>query len=323
MSHDATPSACIWRGTDQPRAVRGRHDDDCPGDTCRGCLPCPEPHCIVCGIEHVDRRTCPACLGESRTHLTDLVDLWQRLGAHAILGGNDGHLEAASGIPGGEATAAAGPGSQGDSRTALVEAQADATHLWDERPGEVEPVRLWVFGWEEDWRGIREQTTTETAGLITGVAYLARHLDWAAQHHDAFDAFAAELRRQVGHLEDVVHAGERADKGAPCRNCDRPLIRVWAKKAANDHWKCEGCGEITKPDQYRFSVAAEARTYAEWLSATDMELEHAIRPGTLRQWANRGKVRKKGRSNTGRMLYSVPDALAQRDAVEAEGKVGA
>lgn len=331
--HDATPGPCIWAGTDHPRALPGRHEDHCDNGHCKGCLPCPEPHCIVCGIEHVDRRTCPGCLGDTRTALTDLVDLWQRLGAHAILGGTDGHLEAAGRIPGGEATAVAGPGSKGASRTVLTEEGKDTTHLLEERENELRPVRLWVFGWEEDWRTIREQTTTDTANLHTGVAYLARHLDWAAQHHDAFDAFAAELGRQVAHLEDVVHAGERADKGAPCRNCDRPLVRVWAKQASNDHWKCERCGEKTKPDQYRFSVAQEARAYADWLSASDMELEHDIRPGTLRQWAKREKVRKKGRSNSGRMLYSVADAIAQRDADEsavesaenddATGRIGA
>lgn len=318
--NDGLTHPCIWRGSDQPRALRRRHLDSCTDNGCRGCEPCPDRHCIVCGIEHVDRRTCTACLGEARTGLRDLVDLWRRLGAHAILGGSEGHLEAASTIPGGEATAVAGPGSAGSHRAVLDETGADASHLADERPGELEPVRLWVFGWEEDWRSLRSQPTVEKASLSTGVLFLTAKLDWAAQHHDAFDAFASELRRQVSHLEDIVHAGERADKGAPCRNCDRPLVRVWAKQAANDHWKCERCGETTRPDQYRFSVAQEARAFAEWLSATDMELEHDVAPATLRKWAQRGKVRKKGRSNSGRMLYSVADALTAKAAESAPGE---
>ena len=48
-------------------------------------------------------------------------------------------------------------------------------------------------------------------------------------------------------------------------------------------------------------------------TAGQMQLKYRIKPGSLRQWANRGKVRKRGRDESGRMLYDVADALALRD----------
>lgn len=37
---------CLFVARDQPRAVRGRHTDDCGSASCKGCWPCGQPHCV-------------------------------------------------------------------------------------------------------------------------------------------------------------------------------------------------------------------------------------------------------------------------------------
>ena len=61
-------TACRWNGSENPRVVKGRHDEDCPGGDCAGCQPCTEPHCRVCNRAHVEG-TCAECLAETREDL--------------------------------------------------------------------------------------------------------------------------------------------------------------------------------------------------------------------------------------------------------------
>lgn len=49
---------CFWVASDQPRWLRARHVDECEDETCRGCQPCTEPHCRVCGVAHSEG-ACP------------------------------------------------------------------------------------------------------------------------------------------------------------------------------------------------------------------------------------------------------------------------
>lgn len=59
---------CRWVSSDRPRVLSGRHGDECAGDECRGCLPCTEPHCRVCGQAHHET-TCGDCLSQVREDL--------------------------------------------------------------------------------------------------------------------------------------------------------------------------------------------------------------------------------------------------------------
>ena len=82
---------CYRTASDKPRAIKGKHADDCPArptydtkgrlqavDPCDGCEPCGERHCGVCGWRHVDQLTCARCVGEVRESITAIQTLTAR-----------------------------------------------------------------------------------------------------------------------------------------------------------------------------------------------------------------------------------------------------
>lgn len=297
---DAEKPKCYWTSTQTPRALRDRHGIDCEAESCRGCVSCPDAHCLICGIEHVTQRTCPKCIGATRDDLGQIASLYGALLIHAVEGGNYGRLEAARPIPGGEAMVMLSPGSH------------HGFHEY-ESPGDHMPTELLLATWEDDWRSLAGNPTTERASVQTAVGYLEEHLAIEAQRHDAFDAFADEMRRHRAHLEDVLHDGERIETGAPCTGCNRPLERIYGAQARNDSWWCDRCKIALKPDEYVSNVAREGRRFAEWLTASDMSEEYRIPRGSVTAWATKGRVRKRRDFHLGRMVYNVADAVTRRD----------
>lgn len=316
---------CIWKGREEPRALKGRHENHCADGECRGCQPCALTHCVVCGITHIDQQTCPSCVGEARANLLTLRGLWAALPLQAMTGGNYGKLEAARDIPGGEAMVAIAPGSDGRAVAWAKERGDDVSHRGDERKGDIATPLVMLVTWEEDWRGIRNHRTDQPATFDAAVTYLDEHLHWAAQHHDAFDAFDAELRQQVAHLEDILHAGDRPDTGAPCFTCNTHMEKRWGDRAqgeSGDRWVCPRCGRKEDLAEYARTRAQEARSLAEWLSATDMELEYDIKPGSLRGWAAKKEVRKRKDFDTGRTVYNVAQAIQKNSPDTPDGETG-
>lgn len=75
-----------------------------------------------------------------------------------------------------------------------------------------------------------------------------------------------------------------------------------------DEWRCARCRRVYSGQQYRNAVAAGARAFAPALPAADLvERFPGLKSGTVRQLANRGKVRRRGNDHNGRMLYDVDD----------------
>lgn len=310
-------SDCIWKGSDHPRAIKHRHLDHCADGECRGCEPCRAPHCVVCGIEHVSEQTCPECVGASRDDLFEIVKLWRDLPNQALHGGSNGLLEAGREIPGGEALVMIAPGSDGRAVIWAKERGDDVSHRDDERKGELAVPEIMLVGWEDDWRSLLGSRTDDPASLPAAVTYLDDHLSWAAQHHDAFDSFATEVRQQRAHLEDVLHAGERQETGAPCFKCGKALVLIYGDDdgdESTDRWCCEGKRCDAKPltrEEYARNATQESMPYAEWLSSTDMELQWGIPSGSTRGWGSDKadpRIRKRRDFHTGRMVYNVEDA---------------
>lgn len=291
-----TTLRCRWTGTATPRALVDRHEDECTDETCRGCLRCPRYHCQICGIEHVDDQVCPSCLGTVRTNLHEVIELYLQLAHHAVVGANEGKFEAAREMPGGEATVMRSP--------------------WTERGeaarGDHMTTEQILVTWEIDWRSIKGTPTDEIHSLADAWTFLTEQLSWAAVKHPAFSDFAQEIDRHRNHLEDVLHAGERVETGAPCEVCRQPLERVWAKDEAQDRWWCDRCKKAFDPAEYVEMVSKSARKHKTWLTSRDMEIEHGVPRGTVTGWATAGKVRKHRDVNLGRMVYNVGDVLAQR-----------
>jgi len=312
-------SGCIWRGSLEPRAIRNRHDEDgCvdiydePDPSCRGCLPCPHAHCVVCGIEHVGEQTCPACIGAARDGLLQIRNMFAQLPTQAVDGGGGGKLEAARPIPGGEAMVLMSPGSDGRARGWARERGDDVSHRGDELPSDPYPPTVMMTTWEDDWRKIKSQPAEDLATVFGAWDYLDGNLAWAAQNHDAFDSFAEEIRQQVARLEDVLQAGDRPEATVGCLHCRGKLVRGFSKRTGfSDTYKCESCFKTYNRDQYLGAVKAAWIAMAPSLPAEYAAIRLGIPATRIRVWGSRYPELKDGHNENGLWLYKVSDLAAK------------
>lgn len=296
---------CYWRGHGESRALKGRHTDGCAGQHCKGCEPCPDRHCICCGIRHSLDQTCPTCLHDVREDLDLITHMLGRLREQALngstLSGSGAvKLAAAAAIPGGDAMVELGPFSDGS-------AAIDPEQRADEHVHPDSTISHTITSWALDW--------TEQAGGTMRHPFDPDHVTWAAKYHPAFNDFVTEIRQARTRLEDVTGDGERPDRGAPCFVCHRPLMREYGDDDASDRWWCDRCRKSFGVGEYVSEVGRNYRANAEWLTAEDIETTLRIPRGSLSSWASKGYVRKKRDINTGRVVYSVKDAVTRRDMV--------
>lgn len=249
---------CIWRGSDQPRTIRGRHANDCESASCAGCWPCEERHCGTCGTAHTtvdgrgDDNTCAECLAATRTDLGDIVDMTRQLMPEAIVKGVNS-----------EAANLAGAATDTtDGFEAWRHRQMSA--LMDRIPAlpvddELHP--LWVLGgWESLVREHLDQPSGDRITTASARTYLAGHLTRLAHDEDfPFDEMAGDLRRCRAHLENVLHDqahGDYANVG--CFDCSGPLERrLTATAGFEDVWTCRRCRRRYTQAEYNFALRAK------------------------------------------------------------------
>lgn len=259
---------CKFVSIDQPRVLSGRHTEDCEWDTqrtgfeCRGCAPCTEPHCRVCGKTHAEQ-TCPACAGEARDDLHTIGRLTGNLAPEAKHRGVNSEAMKLL-LP------AADPEAWGHITTSLRVGRLPHGYLvcdrcdnpWPcDRHADTELHPLFVLGnWDAIWREALdhaeppEQLTIATAGryLDTQLTYMA---GW---EHSDFDDFARDLRKCRTHLESVLHdqnQGDRANVG--CFECGGDLERKLCATGFEDQWTCRQCKQTYTPGQYNFALRAK------------------------------------------------------------------
>lgn len=79
-----------------------------------------------------------------------------------------------------------------------------------------------------------------------------------------------------------------------------------------DQWVCRRCRHTYNANEYHEAVMKDARDNAVYLTAEKLvERFDKLTIGTVRVWANRGFVRKRGRDEYGRMLYDVSDVATR------------
>jgi hypothetical protein len=319
---------CRYVSANQPRVLPGRHGADCafaaislgrgdtngaevgPGATasvlsvpgasdgfaCVGCLPCPEPHCRICGRNHAEQ-TCADCLNDVRNDLAEIVRLCDDLPIEAEIKGIDS-----------EAANLAGPAADWETWH-HVKASVRVGRLpegWQETADhELHPLFV-LGGWDAMVRdALEHDEPNERVTITLAAAYVSRQLTYLAGYVDLpFEDLARDLRQCRAHIERVLHDGEQRDTGAPCMTCRVPLERVWGSDGAEDGWRCPRCRETSTESQYRFLVSHLHLETAQWL--TDQacaEKFPGVRPGTIREWARRGLVAR--RRDSGRVLYAV------------------
>lgn len=304
-------SDCIWNGSENPRILKRRHLDDCDNDACRGCQPCTEPHCLVCGIEH-KLGVCPECVGAARDDLWELSRLLSRV-THEMHDRakvqKSGVLE---GVPGGELMYLAGPVAdvRYNAARVTIALHRGQDHVADEHDTDGEHPALMLGWWEDKWRAIHSHDTDVTQ-VIGDVAYLSDMLTWAGDNEPHFPEFARGLRQQVTRVEDALLEGERDMIGAACLQCGAHQIRKFGPIPAKDFWHCPRCKRDSSPAQYTLSEADERRHRVDRLTAGDMELRFGVKRGTLWKWVSEGDVRKRGLNGNGHKMYDVADVAAR------------
>lgn len=296
---------CRFVASDQPRAIVGRHIlGVCAEENCRGCQPCLEWHCISCGRSHA-KVTCTACLDAARSDLRAIMDLCLSLPAEAVEKGVQS-----------EAMMLLGPSSDPEAwrnrATSAMVGRLDASYLEDCRD-ELHP--LWVLGtWEQVWRDHLDHSSIAPVTVASAHAYLDMQIGYMSEQVEpAFDEFARELRECRAHLENVLHDGIREERGAPCVQCEKPMVRV------GDDWHCRTCHRVATEAEYRFAVGVAYRAHAPHLTAADLAERIGVKASMIRVWGSRGLVRKRGKDGNGITLYDVADALAR---VELGGEAG-
>lgn len=295
---------CRWVSTSDPRILPGRHILDC-GEDCKGCMPCPESHCAVCGKVHAEV-TCPECTGATREDLKAIGELCHALPEEAVLKGVDS-----------EAMMLLGPAADPEAwKHTMISAaffgRLNAAYLEDCRD-ELHPV--WVLGtWETLWRDHLDHRTENPFTLASGWAYLDMQLGYMAdQAEPPFEDFARDLRSCRAHLENVLRDGVREEKGAPCVQCTQPMVKIQGEKGEEDTWQCRRCWRTATEEQYRFAVGMAYRAHSDKLTAAELGEKLGIKPSMIRVWGSRGLVRKRGRDHNGVIQYDVADAEARQE----------
>lgn len=203
------------------------------------------------------------------------------------------------------------------------------------------PPLLTLATWSDCIRKERGQDTALAASISRECAYIAKSVDWMLSSDAdgnmnflAVDDLCDDLRAMRDRMKNLLRIGDHHDKGAPCLSHGRRYVKVWDEDGAepsNDlgyRWRCKGekvedqtrasgfrwlNSHWAEPDEYALANKQQARQYADKLTATDMEAEYRVRPSTLRKWVERGKVRKRGKDQSGRWLYDVADTLNARE----------
>lgn len=298
--------------------LRDRHLDGCDGE-CAGCEPCPD-HCGCrrgCP-EHLDPAhpiTAPACVGRTRADLATIVDASALMLPEAIVKGVDS-----------EAANLAGPAADPEAwswhRVSALEGRVDHVSL-EEDDDTAHPVSV-LGRWAYMIRDAYGHTADELATVTRCADYLDGLLTQLAQDAGQdWPTFAGEVRACRTRLEAVLHDSRRPETGAPCPRCAEdddttppPLVLQRNEgdvSGASDRWTCPRCRARWSIAEYRLRVGTEYLLHADRLTASQLHAAYRIKPATIRKWAERGRVAKRGRNAAGQQLYDVADARAARD----------
>lgn len=312
---------CRFVARDLPRVLPGRHGEDCKGEVvtedgqqriegCRGCQPCPEAHCRVCGVIH-SAGACPGCLDATRETLAEIRRMCGDLPDEAETRGVDGEALVLLGP-------VADPEARGHLEASVAAGRVPADYL-GEIVGESHPG--WVLAtWAMVYRDAFDHDDPVNAVQLDQEAgYLDRNLTYAATWpHVPFEDFAKELRACLTHLEVVLHDSERGERAnISCFDCGGDLERKLGDEGFEDVMTCRGCKRRYTSAEYNFAVKADRIDKAEWLTDTDMQIRTGVPAATVRSWARATKddsLPLVGKATQlGRTVYLVADVERVRD----------
>lgn len=170
------------------------------------------------------------------------------------------------------------------------------------------PLQTLLF-WSESWRHERGYPLEGRRPTIATEASFLRHsVEWAWDHEPHFEDFAKDVAAARRCVEDTLHEGDRAERGAPClyETCngarltrrlkptrDKDGAKVWV----HTDWKCRRCGSSWTEDRYAAMVTAahEATKIEEVSGEMWCSVDYAARKvdrsvKTIRTWIDRSEL---------------------------------
>lgn len=243
--------------------------------------------------------------------LSEIVELHTRTLAQAIQ--NAGAKIDGTSLPGGEAMVSLASVAEPEINTRRV-ALAEDAHLaechrsehskcWtgSEDEDDTEPVLQTLLFWSEQWREEHGYPLEGRTPTVATEANLIRSLlEWACDHELHWDDFATDVRDARVKLENLLYAGERAERTrVECNRCDakkRRLIRQYGPEVdgSGDRWKCPACKVRLDADGVRDAHAQMLRSEGaeKWVVQVDAigTLVAQGRPErTIRKWLAEGE----------------------------------
>lgn len=238
-------------------------------------------------------------------------------------------------MPGGEAMVALAPVGNAEAWEHRYETAErlglDTSYIQDNLENEAPPLQR-IRYWSDRYRTALGADYDLIPTIASETNFLRFHLDWIGMNEPMWEHFADEMKTTRTRLETLLYAGRRTEVGVPCLTCNVDLIRpTWDpirvlecaghngvchfphdhcphdRGGLRDEWKCPNCHRVYDEETYRRAVAQQAYLNAEWLPLDQACDRTGARPGTVRVWAYRDKVRRRKDENTGRMTYNVHD----------------
>lgn len=180
-----------------------------------------------------------------------------------------------------------------------------AEHAADE-DGAEPPLQTLLF-WSEQWRAEHGYPIEGRPTMTSEVRFLRWALEWAWETLPEWSDFTKDIKDAKARLENLLLAGERAERGAPClyETCKGArLVRKLTTKRGPDgekiwdftDWHCPKCKRSWDEARYASMVTAanEAAKFEDidgetWCS-TDYAARHVDRPeSTIRVWVHRSQ----------------------------------
>lgn len=230
--------------------------------------------------------------------LTAIDKLMQRLEDQAIHKAND-----RENLPGGDAMVALGPVASSEAWTNVFDTAErmgwDTSYGADNDEDWSPPLQL-IGYWTERIRTEHGHDYGQTPTLTSEVAYLRAMIDWLYDNDNRFQRITTDIKRARARLEDVLHAGERAEiKRVVCANPECPrhprLMRIYANNPTDDFYKCPACKWHYDDDAFSRAYAKQlqsvgAERFVRIADAVDILKAQGRKETTVREWIAEGMV---------------------------------
>lgn len=182
----------------------------------------------------------------------------------------------------------------------------DTTWIEDE-DATWEPPLMTLRFWSDAWRAEHNADYGQRPTVHSEASFIKASLNWAWDHEPAFDDFCADIRRARVRLENVLYAGERAQRGAPCMydECNGARLQrkhepyrdeSGEKSWRMSNWHCPKCKRSWDNERYLAQVAAanwaaqaEDVEGETWCSVRYASRQTGVPETTIRAWVTQTK----------------------------------